>query len=235
MNVYAADCADFDNEGICPLLPSAWSHTEAANGKSVLALSHPYDAEGRHFELKRERILKADVPVRNVPEIQGGAYVATVEKWRVRATATNAQRTMYSRETKGRKMKCLPKGLEVYACKQGESRMKIRTSKYGTGWIATEGVESMVEHVPYDSDRAIEAATPSEEVRSQLFRIVEVKRKLDGVEVTAEHIFYDLAGNLTDWKTQQSFTAQEMLDGIRSGCVDDCEFTFQTDIGDSRL
>jgi len=236
INVYSPTETDFTTEGLGTLCPLSWEYKLEANDKHVLTLEHPYDPEGRWRLLQPEALLRADVPVRSVPEIQAGARVQTVEIWRVLVTATKAARTLYDREDGGRKRGVLPGGIEVAVTQVGEERTRVNTSSYGAGWIDSSALDMRLREVAYDTQEAVEAATPSVAARPQLFRI-----RPDGlrfgeksVRVEAWHVFWDLLGNATDVKFEGAFTGQQLLDAIGNGCHFGHGFRFYTDIGDSR-
>ena len=100
VNIYDEDTTDFSSIGMCGrLCETVCDFEEEANGLSELTLEHPIDEEGRFLLLRPGRILKAVVPVRNVPELDDETQeiVTTVERWYIRADATRLQRTVYNK------------------------------------------------------------------------------------------------------------------------------------------
>lgn len=232
--VYPSGADDFSSIGLVgALCPSRCTHEEQAGGMSVLTLEHPHDEWGKWRALGIDCVLKAPVPVRTTPEIESGQVVTTVEVAIIAATATKAQRTVYSKAKNGKKKKVLKAGTSVIVVSAGETRYKIKSSKT-SGWIAKEAVNITIsETLGADTD-SIESVAPAWEVRDQLFRIYDVERTESKVVCHARHISYDLLGNLTTYKESGAVSAQDALDGILDGCETEHEFAAYTDMADVR-
>ena len=247
--VYASGADDFDMMGLCgPLTPTRCEFTEKRNGLSQLTLDHPIDEMGRWAALVPGCILKAEVPVRTTPEIDGTALVTTAEKWKIKTTATKGQRKLYSKSSDGRVIKVLPvwadkaktQRFEVTVVRKGSTRYKAKT-RYGSGWIPISGIEYSLTNTIANDPAAIEAVEPAWTVKPQLFRIREAAVTDTGVSVTASHIFYDLAGNVTTWsgyveatKTNNPTCAQALA-GVLGGCAIPHEFEGYTNLTDQRV
>ena len=98
--IYDQDCDDFTTIGLCGRLhESVCTFEEEANGMSELTLEHPIDPERRFDLLRPGRIIKAMVPVRNIPELDGDTqeYVKSVQKWYVRKDASKLERTVFNK------------------------------------------------------------------------------------------------------------------------------------------
>lgn len=78
-----------------------------------------------------------------------------------------------------------------------------------------------------DMERIILAPTPK---GRQPFRIYSVNPTMDGLEVKARHLFYDLLDNLCLHVSASNVTAQEALNAIKAAMVYDAPFTFSTDM-----
>ena len=236
INIYEANATDFDCEGLGTLCPLEWEYVNKGVGGAILSITHPYDPDGKWQLLQAGRIIRADVPVRTVPEIQAGALVATAEQWTVSTGATKNQRYMWTKSLsgKGRKKKCVPKGTVVTVVLKGVDRYKIKHSKYGTGWMDHDALEVKIQDVPYNTVAAVEAATPSVQVRAQLFRLQQPKRKLKEIEVEAMPVAYDAAGILTDAFSKDVLTGPQALALIKDNAYMDSDVELYTDIGDSR-
>jgi phage minor structural protein len=246
---YAPGADDFDSMGLCgPLTPTRCEFTEKRNGLSQLVLDHPIDETGRWAVLVPGCVLKAEVPVRTTPEIDGTTLVTTVEKWKIKTIATEGQRKLWSKSSGGRLIKTLPvwadkaktHRFEVTVVRKGGSRYKART-RYGSGWIPVSGIEYSVTNTIPNDPAAIETVEPAWTVKPQLFRIREAAVTDAGVSVTASHIFYDLAGNITTWsgydgatKTNNPTCAQALA-GLMGGCAVAHEFEGYTNLTDQRV
>lgn len=247
--VFAPNETDFSTMGLCgPLTPTRCEHQEKRNGLSQLTLVHPIDDAGRWKTLTPGCVLSAEVPVRTTAEIdEDGNLVTTVEKWRMRTTATKAQRGLYSKASGGRRLKTLP----VWADKLKTQRLaltvtrkagryKVKT-KYGSGWISAAAIEHVVTETIPNDPTAIERVEPAWSVKPQLFRIREAELTGEGVTVTASHIFYDLAGNLTTWSGYEEATGAnnptcvEALAGVMAGALMPHEFEGRTNLLDRRV
>ena len=240
--VYQPGADDFSTMGLCgPLTPTRCEFTERRNGLSQLVLEHPIDEYGRWAQLAPGCVVKAEVPVRTTPEIDGTTLVTTVEKWRIRTTATTAQRTLYSKATGSKKKKALPiwadkaetQRFEITVVSKGASRYKAKT-RYGTGWVPIAGIEYLMTATIPNDPAAIEQVEPAWTEKPQLFRIREVALTDQGAVATASHIFYDLAGNITSYFADNP-TCAEALEGVLAGCVAMHEFEGYTNLADRRV
>ena len=252
--VYEADATDFACIGLVgALTPTECRHEEVGNGASELTLVHPVDEWGRYAALVPDRILRAPVPVRTCPEIESGTIVTTFEVWRIKATASKGQRYVYSKRSGGKKKKLLKTGTRILVTQKDEAygRYKIRYGgkfslradssivdmKNGTsGWIAKAALEYETTETAPATPAGIEMLEPAWLVRDQLFRITEVKKSESGksVTVTALRLFYDLRGNLTNYKTTGAALATDALDKLSEFLAVPTEFEFYTDIVGAR-
>ena len=252
--VYEADADDFSNIGLVgALTPTGCRHEEVANGASELTLIHPVDDWGRYAALLPGRILRAPIPVRTCPEIDGGAVVKTFETWTIRSTASKAQRYVYSKRSGGKKKKLLKPGTRVLVTKKDEAygRYAIRyggtfitladssvvTMKNGTsGWISKNALQFVASASAPETPEGIESVEPAWPVRDQLFEIVEVQKSEagDSVQVLALRLFYALRVNLTNYKNTGQVTAGAALDSILSNCAVPTEFEVHTDLVGTR-
>lgn len=97
--IYERGTKDFSTLGLCGrLCDSSCVFEEEANGMSEITMEHPIDPEGRFLLLTPGRIIKAVVPVRNVPELnETQDFVKVLERWYVRSDATRVQRTIFNK------------------------------------------------------------------------------------------------------------------------------------------
>lgn len=234
--VYDSRCEDFANFGLVgALTPSSCIFEEAANGMSEITLVHPVDALGRYTALKRHNMLMVEVPVRTTPEIEDGAIVTSVERWKVRpqSTITKAQRTLYKKQTGSSKIKVLSGGTAVTVTKKAEGRYKVKT-RYGTGWMDPDGIEYVIAQTIADNSQSIESVQPAWTVKPQLFRIYNVEKGINTVTVSARHISYDLLVNITSYSVSGAVTCKNALAGIMNGCVSAHDFEAYTNLADAR-
>lgn len=248
INIYEPNAEDFDCEGLGTLNPMDWEYNNKGIGGAVLTIKHPYDDDGKWQLIQPGRIIRADVPVRTVPEIENGALVATAEQWTVSRGATKAQRYIYSSATngKGKKKKLVPPAATVTVTKQGDDRYavtyraQVRNKKKKlvwkawSGWMDRDALDVKIKDLDTSTVAAVEKAIPSVQVRPQLFRLQQPKRKLEEIEVEALPIAYDAAGILTDPYIATTVTGPQVLSRILSRAYISTDLELYTDIGDSR-
>ena len=244
--VYDSATEDFDNFGECgELTATSCEFEEIGNGMSEITMTHPYDSYGRWRYLIEGNFIKAEVPVRTLPPLDDGTVATVVEVWTVSAGATAANRSFYSKATKGKKKKTLAVGTVVRVTKKGTSRYygsatlnvvkgkgkkKKTVKKTYSGWIPTAGItHTSDETLPADSS-AIETVAPSVIVRDQLFRIYQVQKTETEVTVHARHVFYDALGDMTTFKYATAISCQDAIDGILDNCLGDVDLNGRTDI-----
>ncbi len=253
--VYEANATDFACIGLVGALePTECRHEEVGNGASELTLVHPVDEWGRYAALLPDRILRAPIPVRTCPEIVDGTVVTTFEIWSILPTATKGQRYVYSKKSGGVKKSKSPlkAGTRVLVTLKDEAlgRYKIRyggsiiNGRVGrpvmsggtSGWIAKAALRYETPESAPATPAGIEQAMPAWPIRDQLFRITEVKKSESGksVSVTALRLFYDLRGNLTNYKNTGSVGAKESLIKIKEFLTVATDFDFYTDIVGTR-
>lgn len=218
------DNNDYSTMGLVGALePTECKFEEAANGDSLVTMTHPIDEFGKYTALVRDNILVIPVPVRTTPEIQNGSCVTTVWTYKVRPlnqlTSKN-QRTLYKSSSGSGKRKVMNAGDIVTVVYQPKdtaniSRWKVK-SKYGTGWIDPNGFELITEHKIEDNANAIQEVQSPWMITDQLFRIYEVERGLEKVTVSARHITYDLLYDATHYYygSDQAVSLQTTLDNI---------------------
>ena len=234
--VFSPDNTDYSTVGECgSLMPKDGTYELIGNGMGEIAFKHPLDKLGKYLFLQKDAVLKIEVPVRTMPEIESGQFVTQVEKWTVKQTATKNQRYVYSKAVDGRKLKTLKLGAEVIVTRKpdGGNRWKIKSGKI-SGWILHSGLEQSVEIIIPDEATGIEEAAPAVESREQLFCIYDITRMDDEITCYARPIRYDLLYNLTTFDTSKSGTLQETLDGVLDNCLEPHDFTAKTNISASR-
>ncbi len=238
--VYSPGESDFDNFGrVGALTPISATIKITANKPAELTIVHPYDEWNKYTQLQCGAIIKCPMPVRTCPEIEGGAYVTTVETWTVKATATKAQRGVYSKVSGGKRKKTLKPGTVLTVVKKpaNADRWKIKTGKTN-GWMASAALDYDTTEVLPDTQAGIEAIQPAWTARDQLFRVYNNPVE-DGDEqritVRARQIISDLAGNLTNWQNEGVVSMGDALNGIFGGAAVEHEFEYFTDIADTRV
>lgn len=236
--VYDEFCEDFDNLGIVgALTPTSCEHEEIAGGMSEVILVHPIDEVGKYKGLEKGRILKATVPVRTTPEIDGTTMVTTVWKYHVKASSSKEQRKVWSKREEGKKLGSLKANQEVVVVKRNDAwnRYKIKAKKLN-GWIDKAALEEdATVQLPGDDPTAIEDIYPLWGDKEQLFRIYSEDRTDTEITVHARHISYDLLTNMTMYKNNQEVSLADAVNGVFNQCVESHEFTVQTNIADTKV
>lgn len=234
------DDNDYSTAGLAgALTPTQCTFEEGGNEESTISMTHPLDEYGRFGYLQRGNILSVPVPVRTTPEIQNGSCVTTVWSYKVKAlnllTSKN-QRTLYKKAKGSGRKKILSAGEVVTVVEKptgDDVRWKVK-SKYGTGYMDPNGLELMTEHTIPDNSSAIEEVASPWTVMAQYFRIYEVVKNIDSVEVSARHISYDLLYNQTRYESTGTVTLQTALDGILNNCYAPHDFRAYTNVNNEQ-
>lgn len=241
MTVFAAEDTDYETEGLCgPLAPVGEPELAVeAGGELSLDFEHPYDPEGRWRSLVVGNTVRAWMQMRIPPEPDDlGEYAATVEVWRVSSLAGKTDRYLYSTRTdssKTRKIKLLKGGLKVAIVKAYESgRWKVKT-KYGTGWMNQEGLDStQSETVVVDPDGAGLDDLLGVDFRPQLFDITTIERNRESLAVHCTHISYRLMKNVTRYVATGNVKGVTAAKKLLENCLDDHTFSIYSDVADTR-
>lgn len=234
------DDNDYSTAGLAgALTPTQCTFEEGGNEESTISMTHPLDEYRRYGYLQRGNILSVPVPVRTTPEIQNGSCVTTVWSYKVKAlnllTSKN-QRTLYKKAKGSGRKKILSAGEIVTVVEKptgDDVRWKVK-SKYGTGYMDPNGLELMTEHTISDNSSAIEEVASPWTVTAQYFRIYEVVKNIDSVEVSARHISYDLLYNQTRYESTEAVTLQTALDGVLNNCYAPHDFKAYTNVSNEQ-
>lgn len=233
---------DYSTMGLVgALTPTECVFKEAANGESIIELTHPIDSFGRYTALQRGNILAVKVPVRMTPEIQNGEYVTTVWTYKLKPLnqlTSTAERTVYMwRFSDAPKMGVLNAGDEITVTWKaneeepvsGEDKhpWKAKT-RYGEGWVYPDSFELVTEHSIEDDPNAIDEVQSPWKVSTQYFRIYETNKSIDEISVTARHISYDLLYNMTAYRNGFEATLKDILDGVLDQCYAEHQFSAYT-------
>lgn len=77
--VYPPDCTDFTTTGLVgDLMPLEGVYTEEKNGISEIVIKMPYDQFKKWQAVKKDCIIKAEIPVRVPPVINDDEYANSV-------------------------------------------------------------------------------------------------------------------------------------------------------------
>lgn len=234
---------DYSTMGLVgALTPTECSFKEAANGESLVELTHPIDSFGRYTALQRGNILAVPVPVRTTPEIHDGQCVTTVWTYKVKPLnqlTSTAQRTLYMwRFSSAPIVAILNEGEEVTVVWKANEEEPVTGQedihpwfvkwKYGEGWIDPDALDLITTHSIEDDPAAIEEIQSPWTVTKQYFRIYETKKTIDAISVTARHISYDLLYNLSSYREGGAASLQEILAGVLGDCYAEHQFSAYT-------
>lgn len=195
ITIHSANAADLSGLGLGALAPSEVEMEERAGGMYELRMTHPMDEGGKWCNIAQYRILRAPAPVRETPlvKLQGNALQ---DVWEVNVRTRLRLRTAPSVDT-GRIIARYRDGTRVVKVGQQGDWFRVIVSDGGAaGWMHS----AYLRHVGTQAEQGsgAEGVIAPRQTREQLFRIVQVER--DDVHamvyVTAQHIFYDLAGDV---------------------------------------
>lgn len=216
IHVFPHDCKDFANNGLCgDLQPIEAYFEEEKNGISQIELTLQYDEYGKWKEVKVGRYIRAMVPVRVTPFIEDDSYCTTIQKVKIKS---------------GTKQTYLTKNMDVvYLLKKPDedtgmyyekatnlspdSIVVARGVAAGIAEIRTEAVRTYVTVDDYDvleqveippALDGVESVTGTSRLKPQFFIITNVEQTLEGMIVTAQHVFYELLQNATTYKTENT-------------------------------
>lgn len=245
---FDGDNVAFTSMGLVGALePTECIFHEVVNGESQVTIKHPIDALEKYKALQRSNILLIPVPTRSCPEINSETKKTSIWLYTVKnpkLLTSKAQRTLYKSYSAGKSggekkpsgpIKVLPKDTDVTVVKKPDdenSFWKVKC-KYGTGWINPFCLELEVAMENVDESYAKFEMSKWTTV-AQPFRIYEVTEKLDGIEVVARHISYDLMYNMTTYKNEGEVKLSNALNGILNNCYADHEFTALTNVANKR-
>lgn len=236
--VYASNCDDFSNFGLAgALTPTSCIFEEEANGLSEITLEHPIDAFGRHTALACNNIIKADVPVRTTPGIDGNSIVTSIEQWKVKQSTEYAPvlRAIYQKEDGGKVLAILPVGTVVTVVGKSDVDTYYVKTPFACGWMNPAGLEFYTRETLAANTQSIESVQPAWTVKPQLFRIYNVEKGIAGITVSARHISYDLLYNLTTYKNNLAVPCHEALAGIMDNCIAPHEFKAYTNLANTHV
>ena len=190
------------------LCPSECVIEEQALGQYSLTMTHPMDAGGKWRMIAPGCILKAPRPVRETPlAVEDGEGAIPSEPETVYTyiyLQTNTGANLHLRQGPSTSTRILSKyrpGTEVVVLSQsgGWGQVIVRSSG-AAGYMSMEylvWVRDEAETIAGDAPSPQRVVYPAQS-RMQLFRITSVERDAAAreVRVTAQHIFYDLLGNI---------------------------------------
>ena len=209
ITIYAPDATDFSTLGLGALAPYECEIEEQAGGMYELTMSHPMDEAGKWLNIGVGCILKTPAPVRETPlavEDDEGVIPTEPETVtrRIYRVRTNTGANLHLRQGPSTSTRILSKyrpGTEVVVLSQsgGWGQVIVRSSG-ASGYMSMEylvWVRDEAETIAGDAPSPQRVVYPAQS-RMQLFRISSVERDAAAreVRVTAQHIFYDLLGNI---------------------------------------
>ncbi len=257
--VYDYDAVDLDTTGLVgDLMPVSCYFDEAKNGESVLTMRLIYDDLHKWAAVKVGSYVKAMVPVRVPPKISDNAYDREIMTYRVKASVTatawvyvssgyvresisapaakslfyNIAATGGGGEPKEVKVKRkIRAGTEVQVLEtKDDGTCRVYAKGIGKGWTFLENLEPVVASTIPDTFSGVESVVTPSRLEYQLFQVTAIEQTLDHVDVTAQHVFYELLHSYTNYKTEWPVEAYEAINGVFGGMVTvDERFTCLTD------
>ena len=257
--VYDYDAVDLDTTGLVgDLMPVSCYFDEAKNGESVLTMRLIYDDLNKWAAVKVGSYVKAMVPVRVPPKISDNAYDREIMTYRVKASVTatawvyvssgyvresisapaakslfyNIAATGGGGEPKEVKVKRkIRAGTEVQVLEtKDDGTCRVYAKGIGKGWTFLENLEPVVASTIPDTFSGVESVVTPSRLEYQLFQVTAIEQTLDHVDVTAQHVFYELLHSYTNYKTEWPVEAYEAINGVFGGMVTvDERFTCLTD------
>ena len=257
--VYDYDAVDLDTTGLVgDLQPVSCYFDEAKNGESVLTMRLIYDDLHKWAAVKVGSYIKAMVPVRVPPKISNNAYDREIVTYRVKASVAASATIWQSAgvvfpsmsfpEEKAlfyqsmgvgavelkkpvKVKRRIRAGTEVQVLETREDgTCRVYAKGVGKGWTFMENLEEVVASTIPDTFSGVESVVTPSRLEYQLFQVTQIEQTLDHVDVTAQHVFYELLHSYTNYKTDWPVEAYEAINGVFGGMVTvDERFTCLTD------
>lgn len=124
-------------------------------------------------------------------------------------------------------------GAEVQLLAEDGEKAKIYAPSFGTGWTLMSNLEAVKTTQILGTFNGVEAVTDAVRLQYQLFQVTGVEQSLDGIDVTAHHVFYELLTNYTTYKTDSEAYCADAINGVFGGMTTpDERFTCLTDCKD---
>lgn len=203
ITIYSSNAEDFSTLGLGMLTPSECIIEEVDRGAFMLTMTHPMDKGLRWALIENDRIIRAPAPVRETPLVEiGNTGTVTRQIYQV-ATSSGAKlnlRTKPSTST-GKIIGSFKNGTKVIKIGESGNWYKVIVKTGGaTGWMHKDSLDYVGTETETIVGDKPGAAIEPRQTRDQLFVITSVERdsvnKL--VTVNAEHISFDLKGNLVN-------------------------------------
>lgn len=218
--------SDFSHNGVKVLdryIMSSMIHEEL-NGEYTLEMELA-DSCG----VQAEMIIKAPAPTRYTPQIDmSGSAGGSTEIYRVTGGSVNL------RTGPGTKYKILKvyhrNDQMVLLEKTSSSWYKIAAPDGNAGYMSTTYLEYVrADYEPPTTSGVIEPRKS----RDQLFRVTRIVPTLEGVQVHAEHIYYDQRRNFVLKASVHGLTGAAAIRAVSNATAFEHEFTYYSDIGGS--
>lgn len=124
-------------------------------------------------------------------------------------------------------------GAEVQLLSEDGEKAKIYAPSFGTGWTLMSNLEAVKTTQILGTFNGVEAVTDAVRLQYQLFQVTGVEQGLEGIDVTAQHVFYELLTNYTTYKTDSEAYCADAINGVFGGMTTpDERFTCLTDCKD---
>lgn len=233
--IYPPSTTDFSTNGLGILTPIECTVEKQAAGMYELKLMHPIDSSFRWAQLQAGFLIKAPCPVRESPEIveevipEGSTEtVVTQEIYKVVKTNTGL-RLRAGAGTSYKTITVKRNGTKVIKLDQPNSSwMHVCLVDGGaTGYMSTKYLAlDKVETETVSKQTGSKVVVPSQS-REQLFRIENVETDTESgiVTVKANHISYDLRGNLLNVEyAPEDDDVQNALSKLKNNLLMESEF-----------
>ena len=230
--VYAQDCTDFSNNGLCVLAPTSCTVTETLNGEWELTLEHPLDDRDKWTYLQNGCILRVPVPAAMTPRIKQEQKAGTTTTGMIYKVNTKHD-PLRLRSGTGTKYKILgkyKKGTQVVVLeKTTSSWYEVSCPDGKRGYMYADYLAYVKTETAQQT--AVDEVVESKQLREQPFRIYRTVPELTKVTVYARHIFYDLMDNLLlSYKPDGTVDGATAARAVFNGCQSEHDFTLYTDL-----
>lgn len=212
MTLYGATETDFTHNGICILdkyCLSAEINQPEINGE--YSLTCELMPQGAALLIANEMVIKADAPEQITPRLDAYSGGNPYEIWRV-TTVDLRLNLRLSPDINSRVIHAYAPGTEVIVLdKSRPAWYEVETPDGNCGYMYA----SNLTYVKTQSAPPVDAGViVPHRTRAQLFRISSITSTLDSVQITANHISYDLRRNYVKYADVEGESGQSALSSL---------------------
>lgn len=236
ITIHESTAEDFSTLGLGMLTPTECIIEEVERGIFQLSMTHPFDMEMRWALIENDRVIRVPAPIRETPLVEIGNTGSTVTRQIYQVTTSGKRLRLRTKpsDSVGKIIGSYKTGTKVIKIGESGTWTKVILKVGGaSGWMATSNLSYVgTENETITGDTPGGVVAPRQ-TRDQLFVISSVSRDtVNGVvQVEAEHISYDLKGNVVDGEyVPKNVSASEAGQQVMAKLMNPHEFTLYSNL-----